>query len=717
MSISSVLLTGLSAMRASQAGLGVASQNIANANTPGYVRAEISLAPRSNLGSGGGVEVSSIRRAADRFLAAASYASSSAYGSAAIRSDLLARAQASFGDPNNGTTMFASLDQFWSAMTELGIDPSSTLRRDDAVSALQNTFAQTRQVAETVQSLIGEADQRIADSVAKAQSLMDRIAALNKEIQLTQRNGADVTGAENVQSALIDELAALMDIRVLPQTDGGVHVRTNGGALLVGINAGQLKYTPNATPFATHGVISLNEDLGTQSNLEPYLIGGEIKGLLDVRDQDLAGLAEALGGFSGALADALNQVHNENSSAPALGAMTGRQTGLLSTDALGFTGAATIGIVDSSGALQQRLNIDFDAGTITAEAPAGVFAFAAGAIGSFATALNNALAAATPAGSASFSGGVFSMNVGGGGGLVVQQDSADPSDRAGRGFSHFFGLNDLVSRPTPLFFENGVNGVDLHGFAAGGALSYQVSDSSGRAIALRTITISGALAGAGSDWDDLIAALNAPGTGLGEFGAFSLDAATGRLSFAQNPAFQVSLLSDSTSRGTTGVSLTALHGLSAAATGGRAIEVTVNPAIAASPSRLALGRPNLTAVIGQRIVEAGDSRGSAALVAARDTVRTFEAAGSLSQQSTTLAAYAARLGGEAGRLSNEARRAADGAEAVSIAAADRRALVESVSLDDELMRMTTFQNSYAAAARVIQAAQDMLDVLLSIGYR
>lgn len=717
MSISSVMLSGLSALRASQAGLGVASQNIANASTPGYVRTELMLAPRTDSGPGGGVEVSSIRRAADRFLATASYISASAYGSATARADLLARAQASFGDPNTETTLFATLDQFWSAMTELGVDPSSTLRRDDAVSALQTTFAETRRVGETIRSLIIEADQRIADSVAEAQGLMDRIAALNQEIQLTKRTGADVSAVENAQSALIDELAVLMDIKVSPQSEGGVHVRTSGGALLVGVNAANLNYTPNSAPFASNGNITLNEGLGTQSNLQPFLLGGQIKGLLDARDHDLVGLAEALGGFSGALGDALNQVHNENASAPAIGNMVGRQTGLLGADALGFTGAATIGIVDATGALRQRLSIDFDAGTITGEAPAATYNFAAGTINSFTAALNSALGAATPAGSASFSGGVLSVNVGSSGGLVAQQASADPSDRAGRGFSHFFGLNDLVSRPTPLFYENGVQGSDLHGFAAGGQLSYQVRDAAGRSIATRNISISGALAGAASDWDDLIGALNATGTGLGEFGTFSLDATTGRLSFAQSPAFQVTLISDSTERGTTGVSLTALHGMSEASTAGRATEVRVNALVGANPSRLAVGRPNLAAAIGQRVIEAGDNRGSSALVAARDVVRTFAGAGALSEQSATLAIYAARLGGAAGRMASDSKRLAEGAEAVAAAAADRRTQIEGVNLDEELMRMTMFQNSYAAAARVIQAAQDMLDVLLSIGYR
>ena len=89
----------------------------------------------------------------------------------------------------------------------------------------------------------------------------------------------------------------------------------------------------------------------------------------------------------------------------------------------------------------------------------------------------------------------------------------------------------------------------------------------------------------------------------------------------------------------------------------------------------------------------------------------------MTAQSTTLAIYASRLGGEAGRLSESAERAALGAEAVMIAAGERRAEVESVNLDDELVKMTTYQNAYAAAARVIQAAKEMLDVLMAIGYR
>ena len=714
-SLSSVLLSGLSGLRAAQSGISSASQNITNANTPGYVRTELVLAPHADLGDGGGVDVTGIKRAADRFLAAASFIAQAAQGASSARADILNRAQANFGDPSSSTSMFGLLDQFWSAATQVGVDPSSTLRRDDAVSSLQATYSEVQRVGQTLQDLISESDQRIADQVSQAQDLMNRIAQFNTQISLTKSTGADTSSVENAQSQLVNQLSSLMDITVTPTQAGGVQVRTSGGALLVGTQAATISYTPSDGNFASHGVISLNPQLGSATNLEPFLTGGSIKGLLQVRDQDLPSLAEALGGFSSALGDALNEVHNANASSPAIGNMVGRQTGLLGTDALNFTGKATIGVVDANGVLKDRLSIDFDAGTITSDLSASTYSFAGGTIANFTTALNSALGAESPAGSASFSNGVLSLNAGASGGLVIQQDAATPSDRAGRGFSHFFGLNDLVSSTTPMFFQNGIKGTDVLGFNAGGEISYQVRDTSDRFIANRTISIAGALASPTATWDDLLTALNATGTGLGDYGTFTRDATTGQISFTSNPKFQVTLSADSTQRGGTGVSFSALNGLSEASTAGRALTVNVNASVAANPSRLAVGIPDLTAALGTQVIEGGDNRGAAALVGARDSIRSFASAGSLTAQSTTLGVYATRLGGEAGRLASDSQHSADGAQAVATAANDRRSKVESVSMDDELVKMTTYQNAYAASARVIQAATQMLDILMNLG--
>jgi flagellar hook-associated protein 1 FlgK len=59
--------------------------------------------------------------------------------------------------------------------------------------------------------------------------------------------GADSTGAENVQSGLVDELSKLMNVQVTPRTMGGVVVRSTEGLNLAGDGAAKVTYQTSAT--------------------------------------------------------------------------------------------------------------------------------------------------------------------------------------------------------------------------------------------------------------------------------------------------------------------------------------------------------------------------------------------------------------------------------------------------------------------------------------
>jgi flagellar hook-associated protein 1 FlgK len=60
------------------------------------------------------------------------------------------------------------------------------------------------------------------------------------------------------------------------------------------------------------------------------------------------------------------------------------------------------------------------------------------------------------------------------------------------------------------------------------------------------------------------------------------------------------------------------------------------------------------------------------------------------------------------------QRSADGAQAIAKVSLERRSEAESVSIDDEVIRMNAYQQAYAAAARMIQAANEMWQTLLAI---
>lgn len=710
MSLTGTIQSSLTALRVSQAGLRIASENIANANTPGYARAEPQLQARVVDGLGRGVEVSRVQRAADRFLTEASFAARGQEGAQAVRADLLGRAQTVFGDPSGETSLFAGLDRAMAGLQALQTDPSSSLRRSQAVDDVGAFFSDLQRASTQVSALILEADQLISEQVAEVNSLLQSVAALNQQIQISKNQGVDSTAPENVQAEQLDRLASLIDIRTTPNSSGGLIVRTTGGAQLVGAEAEQLGYTPTLSPNSPRA--SITTTAPSTLEFEAVLGTGSLRGLIEARDRDLPQLLEMLGGLAAVTADALNAVHNENVGSPPSQVLAGRNTGLVGTDAIGFTGRVQIGVVDGASNLAQRLTIDFAAQAITAEPTAGPYAFAGGTVADFTTALNAALGAT--GGSASFSQGVLRLDGGASGRLVIQQDPTGASNRAGRGFSHFFGLNDLVTRAQPAFFETGLTGGSNHNLADGGTVTVRVTDPKGSAVVNQTLTINAAGA-TGTTITSLLGQLNAADPYLARYGQFSLTSA-GQIAFVPQAGFSGGLIGDTTRRGDTGLGLSQLMGLDAVATRGRAQDMGVRSDIQRDPTRLALGRPDLAqAPLGSRVIESGDSRGALALSRAHQSLRPLPEIGGISAGTSSVSTFAQRVGEQAGRMAQSAERSRDGAQALAKAATDRRAGVEGVNIDEELVRMTQFQQSYAAAARVLQAAQDMYDVLLSIG--
>ena len=703
MSLGSILANGLSGLQANQTALKTISQNVANANTPGYVRVSAVLSSATIGGAGAGVEVTELRRAADRFLAAAHARSASSLGAAEARASLLDRAQAALGDPNGESSLFNTLDAVFTSFQKAVSDVSSPIARSDVIASVDALFSQISSVATEIESLTREADQRVASGVATLEGLLQRIAGLNAEVTLARRGGADSTGAENVRDQLIDEVATLIDIRVTAKDAGAVQLRTPSGALLVGERAARLTHTPQGIFFAAADQIEIDASLASGSTLDRYISGGALHGLIQARDFDLPAYGDALAELAGAVADELNAVHNENSGFPPATTLTGRQTGLLSTDGLNFSGEAVVALVDASGALSRRLTIDFTAGTIVSENPASTTSFTA-TVGGFAATLDAVLRAAPAAGSASFANGVFAINSNNG--VFVQQGTPE-SSRQDRGFAHFFGLNDLVRRPNPAFFEIGVSSGEAHGLAPGGAITFRITDANGARVGDRTVTPTG------TTWASLISDLESVSSGVGQFVDFSLDA-DGKLSFQNNPGYRAEIIADTTERAGTGVSVSAIFGLDRSARAGRALELAVDPRIAADATRLGLGRPDAAAAIGATVVNAFDSRGASSLAQARETTRSFAGAGGLSAQSSTLTAYVNRIASEAGRAANAAEQKRLGAQEILDAAKQRRTQTEGVSLDDELVAMSNYQQAYAAASRVLQAANEMFDILLQI---
>lgn len=701
MSLTATLKSASTGLAASQIGLRTVSDNIANVNTPGYVRKTVDQAPLVVNGTGMGVQVTGVKRVTDQYLQLATLTATSDSSRWDVVSQYLDNAQSLFGDPAKDSFFFNRLDTVYTSFSKLADDPSSSLLRSQAISHVEDFLSEAGRINDQLSELRNSVDAQIIAHVDRANQLLAQINDLNADISRAKVTGTDSSGSENIQSQLMDELSTLMDVQVQQKATGGVILRSAEGVLLAGDTA-PAKLTFTATE-ATRGYITVSPFNGVGMEQPIQVLKGEIRGLLDLRDDELPKMSDQLGEFVTRASEQINAAHNAASSVPAARTLTGRNTGLdLPTALGGFSGVTNVAVVDSAGILQAQVQIDFD--TMTMTPPGGGPNFDET---TFLGVLNGALGGAA---TASFGAGVLSISASDAShGIAFADDATNPSQKAGRGFSHFFGLNDLVRSKDPVNYDTGLRGIDGSGYS-GGELSLTLAQPDGKPIRDVNLNITG-----GGSMDDLLAELNDPIAGVGLYGSFSLDS-KGALTFTGTaPNFAtLSVTKDTTERGVGGPSMSQLFGLGVQERMSRAERFEVDKTLISNPMRLALSQLNLSPAAGKPAITAGDGRGAVALADSGDVVTNFAAAGDLAAVQMTISRYASEFGGSIGRKAAAAESKRDAAAAVANEAMARRQSVEGVNIDEELVRLTTYQQAFNASARMIQAANELFDVLVQM---
>src|SRR6185312_14136178 len=385
--------------------------------------------------------------------------------------------------------------------------------------------------------------------------------------------------------------------------------------------------------------------------------------------------------------------------------LDGRDTGLISGDALNFTGKTTIAVADATGALVSRIDVNFGAGTLSVDGGGPVSI--GSTVGSFTAALNSALGAN---GSASFTNGQLSIAANGGNGILVQDDPTTPSSRGGAGFSQFFGLNDLFHAASPSILATGLSASDSSGLAAGGVISLSLKGPDGDIVKQVNVTTT-----AGQTVGNVLSALN---TAMGGAATFTLNS-DGSVSTATSPlyaGFQLNVTGDSTQRGTTGISFTQMFGIGNNNLANQAAGFSVDSAVAGAPQRIGFAKPTITpaSVAGDTIVVAGDNSGAIALQNVITNSQKFNAAGGIGAQTSSLADYAAAFYQNVATQSNTVSTNQTTQDDRLQEAQQRMSANSGVNLDEELTNLTTYQRAYSAGARLLTVVDQLYNTLLQI---
>jgi flagellar hook-associated protein 1 FlgK len=319
MSLTQALNTSTSGLRTVQAGLALIASNVANAETPGYVRKTLVQSTTSAGGAGVSVRVAAVNRELDIYLQRQLRTEAAGGSYAELRAEFYARLQSIYGEPGADATLEVAFNDFTSAMQALGTSPESAAARSAVISSAQVLTQQLNSMSNDIQALRSDAELGISDAVARANNAMDRIAEINRQLALNTTSDAASATLLDQRDMYIDELSQLMDVRVIQTDHNQVNVFTNSGIQLVGTEASRLAFDAQGTMMpasqwtndpATRavGTISLVTPTGNRVDLlaSNAIRSGEIAAYIEMRDYILPEAQAQLDAIAAAMASSLS---------------------------------------------------------------------------------------------------------------------------------------------------------------------------------------------------------------------------------------------------------------------------------------------------------------------------------------------------------------------------------------------------------------------------
>ncbi len=254
----------MAGLRANQAALGIVSSNVANAQTPGYVSQSVNqIELAGGAGNGASVRVVGVNRQLDQYIQSQLRTETSGGAYADQIANILSQLQSVYGAPGQDGTLENAFSNFTGAVQSLSASSGSTAAQSSVLTAAQSLAQQLNATTTGIQTLRSNIEQDIGVSVGQANVAMSQIAQVNSRLQ--GMNAADPAAATlmDQRDNAIDQLAQLMDIRVVTDNTNQTTVLTNSGIQLVG--GGQA----SVMSFNSPGTLNAN----SQWNSNPALSG------------------------------------------------------------------------------------------------------------------------------------------------------------------------------------------------------------------------------------------------------------------------------------------------------------------------------------------------------------------------------------------------------------------------------------------------------------
>lgn len=285
------------------------SHNIANVNTPGYSRQSAYQVVQQPVQFGAGwmgtgVQVREITRSYSDLLAGQVRAAQSQAARSSAYAENVTQLNALLGDPH--ASVANAMSGFFASMQSLSTQPGDVALRQAVYANAQSLVQRFRGVDGSLTAQREQINQRLGNLVTEVNSRTQQIADISTRIVAAYGSGHTPNDLLDQRDAMLNELNQLASISVTGDADGSINVYlSNGQALVNGTIVHKLEMMQN--PLAQGAPVpGVRVGSGVVSLAANGEIGGEIGGLLAVRDEALTSVETSMGRLARVFTDALN---------------------------------------------------------------------------------------------------------------------------------------------------------------------------------------------------------------------------------------------------------------------------------------------------------------------------------------------------------------------------------------------------------------------------
>jgi flagellar hook-associated protein 1 FlgK len=258
----------------------VVSRNVANAGLAGISRknANVVTAP------GGGIRLASITRVTSEALfrnVLATTASSSTQRAIVSALDLLDQ---TINDPELDTSPAALVAKLEAAMQQYAGSPSNSVLAAAAVSAANNLAVGLNNASRTVQQVRQQADDDLASSVDRLNTLLSQFEAVNTAIVKGTRAGSDMTDQLDARDAILLGISEEIGVRTVPRADGDMAIYTDNGVTLFDVKPRTVTFQPTTLAAGVAGNPVYIDGVPVTGGGSMPAVSGRLVGAAAVRD-------------------------------------------------------------------------------------------------------------------------------------------------------------------------------------------------------------------------------------------------------------------------------------------------------------------------------------------------------------------------------------------------------------------------------------------------